>query len=746
MRKLLLLMVVAIFASVTQPARAQFCPGVSPWVFDDVPASDPFCGYITWMAQNGISLGCQVIDANHRLYCPSGTVTRAAMAAFMNRLGNVRVEAVGTGPGLTGGPITGIGTINLATTQLLPTTACANGQIARWNGSAWACSTDANSGGTVTSVGSGTGLSGGPITASGTLSIAAGYQLPQGCTNGQVAKSNGAGGWTCASDATGGGGGTVTSVTAGAGLTGGTITTSGTIAVDPTSATLAGNFLRQNGNAFGATAVLGTIDNNAIDILANNSRVVRYEPNAVSPNVIGGSPANSVTAGVRGATIGGGAASASAIDPDYGAGVPNRVTDVYGTVGGGFGNVAGNATGSISDAAGATVAGGVANQATGKYAAVGGGNGNKSGGYASAVPGGNNNLASGDWAGIGGGFGGTASGIASVIAGGESGIAGGDYSSVSGGRSALAFGNFSTVSGGDANTASNIGAVIGGGVSNTALGQYSTVAGGFTNIAGGNYSTVVGGGNNQAPGFGATVLGGAQNTATSDFAVASGYSANADQIGGFMFANWSAGSASCLGLSRVARFALDHGLSVDYFTRRADGGGTRWVYIGDALANSKTISAWNGAGLTDAGVWANASDRALKEGFAPIDPQSVLEGVIALPVTRWRYRTEALAVSHIGPTAQDFKAAFGLGVDDKSIGTVDSEGVALAAIQGLNAKLEAKVAEQAREIVAARASIAEQAREIADLKSAHAAEMAELKRAVEVLMARTSPEGRVAAR
>lgn len=30
--------------------RAQFCPGVSPWVFDDVLASDPFCGFITKMA------------------------------------------------------------------------------------------------------------------------------------------------------------------------------------------------------------------------------------------------------------------------------------------------------------------------------------------------------------------------------------------------------------------------------------------------------------------------------------------------------------------------------------------------------------------------------------------------------------------------------------------------------------------------------------------------------------------------
>ena len=168
MRKLALLAVFVLSMSI-QPARAQFCPGVSPWVFDDVLASDPFCGFITWMAENGITLGCQIIDANHRLYCPNDAVKRNQMAAFMNRLGNIRVEAVDTGPSLLGGPITSTGTITLAATQLLPTVACANNQIPRWNGSAWACGSDANSGGTVTSVGSGAGLTGGPITTSGTI-------------------------------------------------------------------------------------------------------------------------------------------------------------------------------------------------------------------------------------------------------------------------------------------------------------------------------------------------------------------------------------------------------------------------------------------------------------------------------------------------------------------------------------------------------------------------------------------------
>lgn len=43
-----------------------------------------------------------------------------------------------------------------------------------------------------------------------------------------------------------------------------------------------------------------------------------------------------------------------------------------------------------------------------------------------------------------------------------------------------------------------------------------------------------------------------------------------------------------------------------------------------------------------------------------------------------------MATPHLGPMAQDFHAAFNVGMDDKHMATVDEEGVALAAIQGLN--------------------------------------------------------------
>jgi trimeric autotransporter adhesin len=90
------------------------------------------------------------------------------------------------------------------------------------------------------------------------------------------------------------------------------------------------------------------------------------------------------------------------------------------------------------------------------------------------------------------------------------------------------------------------------------------------------------------------------------------------------------------------------------------------------------------------------SDRNAKEDFASVDPRSVLEKVSTLSVTQWRYKQDTNGFKHIGPMAQDFQAAFGLnGADDRHISVVDEGGVALAAIQGLNEKLEDTRAENA---------------------------------------------------
>lgn len=104
----------------------------------------------------------------------------------------------------------------------------------------------------------------------------------------------------------------------------------------------------------------------------------------------------------------------------------------------------------------------------------------------------------------------------------------------------------------------------------------------------------------------------------------------------------------------------------------------------------------NGAKLTAGGVWTNGSSRTFKQDFVAVDVQDVLNKVTALPISTWTYKSSPEG-RHLGPMSEDFKAAFGLGSDAQHIATVDADGVALAAIQGLyhtqraqNASLQAQ--------------------------------------------------------
>src|ERR1700761_8619117 len=63
-----------------------------------------------------------------------------------------------------------------------------------------------------------------------------------------------------------------------------------------------------------------------------------------------------------------------------------------------------------------------------------------------------------------------------------------------------------------------------------------------------------------------------------------------------------------------------------------------------------------------------SSDRNLKENLTPIDARDFLDECTSLPITRWNFK-EDKTTEHIGPMAQDFRAAFGLGTDDKHIAT-----------------------------------------------------------------------------
>jgi hypothetical protein len=136
--------------------------------------------------------------------------------------------------------------------------------------------------------------------------------------------------------------------------------------------------------------------------------------------------------------------------------------------------------------------------------------------------------------------------------------------------------------------------------------------------------------------------------------------------------------------------------TANQFLARASGGFTLWTNA------ANTIGAKLNAG---SGTWASASDRTLKTDVAPIDDARVLDKVAALPVSEWSYKTEP-GVRHVGPMAQDFYAAFGVGEDNRHITAIDEDGVALSAIKALRRQV-ADLKAQVSDVEALQAQVSE---------------------------------------
>jgi hypothetical protein len=567
----------------------------------------------------------------------------------------------------------------------------------------------------------------------------------------------------------------------------------------------AGSFWQLGGNSNVPTGsnVIGTLDNQFLDVRVSNVRVMRLRlftdgqglyTNA--PNVIGGSSVNLTAPNVVGATIAGGGgnttngnALANEVSADFGTvggGASNTAGYQGATVGGGFGNTAGfnyttvsGGSGNTASSYAATVGGGLNNSAGGLagYVTVGGGYANNASGAGSVIGGGgfdgstvSGNTASGPVSVVGGGFGNMATWNDTTVAGGSGNTASSYASTVGGGlnNSAGGLAGYVTVGGGYANNASGAGSVIGGGgfdgstvSGNTASGPASVVGGGLgnmatwndTTVAGGSgntassyastvggglnnsavglagYVTVGGGANNTASGLYSTVPGGYFDIAQGEASFAAGYSAQA--LHDYTFV-WSDGTPSPsfnstainqfliyaaggvgIGTNRpqaqlhvtssggnsFPQAQLDQQNPTDYSRLRFTVGGNinkRWdvaatatnfvIYSASIGANMLLL---NSSGLTVNGTFVSSSDRNVKAGFEPVNAKTVLERLAAMPITRWHY-TNDVATPHLGPMAQDFYAAFNVGMDDKHIATVDEEGVALAAIQGLNLKVESE--------------------------------------------------------
>lgn len=490
----------------------------------------------------------------------------------------------------------------------------------------------------------------------------------------------------------------------------------------------------------GGSNFLGTLDNTVLNLGANNQVGLRIQPSTQSPNIIGGYAGNYISPTINGGTIAGGGTyfyenKIMNVFGTVGGGRNNHVDGYGGVIAGGIDS---RATGDY-----AVVAGGLHNYATGSSAAIGGGFYNVASGYVAYIGGGDLNVATTQNGTIGGGYSNTvsggllianntigggvfnkATGFAATIAGGHGNQASGEWAAMGGGGFNAASGRSATVSGGEYNLAVGAGSTVGGGGwngsatdGNEARGTAATISGGFGNlisadggfgvIGGGqlnqisapggtnlNIATIGGGYNNKVTLGGATIGGGNSNTSSGfDATVAGGNGNTASGSGSAVpggINNLAQGSTSFAAGNRAK--SLNNGCftwadsnNFDFtcgannaFTARATGG----VYF---------VSAIDGAGTAVAGVqlapggsgWGVLSDRNSKTNLAAVNGRDLLAKLAQLPIESWSYKTQDAAIRHIGPMAQDFSAAFGVGEDDKHINTVDADGVSLAAIQAL---------------------------------------------------------------
>ncbi|HEX8394039.1 MAG TPA: tail fiber domain-containing protein [Longimicrobium sp.] len=235
------------------------------------------------------------------------------------------------------------------------------------------------------------------------------------------------------------------------------------------------------------------------------------------------------------------------------------------------------------------------------------------------------------------------------------------YASMAMGEDVSVTGNYSVAFGSDADV----------------TGQYCFVAG-DDNRCSASYGHAVGFTANAA-GIGAISLG-YRTTADADYSVALGYRASTNgRIGAFVWADASTTDSA----EAAANYE---------FLARASGG-FRF------RTNATLTTGCNIAAGT--GTMTCSSSRTFKRNFAEVNGEDLLTRMRTVPVNTWSYIGEEGNVRHMGPFAEDFNAAFGLGNDPKGIGHQDIDGVNFAAIRAL----DQKALDQAEEIRTLRAAL-----------------------------------------
>jgi hypothetical protein len=272
---------------------------------------------------------------------------------------------------------------------------------------------------------------------------------------------------------------------------------------------------------------------------------------------------------------------------------------------------------------------------------------------------------------VGGGTDNQATADQSVVGGGRGNWAYEPNSTVGGGIFNHVFGSWGTIAGGignvigydDGDVLPDNGITISGGQGNRAQGAFSSICGGEGNRVTGVVSTIAGGGSNILHGDFTTIAGGMRNYASGDYCFLAGQD------------------------------AFDMGYDNCFVWGGAVGDVNANPANARTAAGADTFNVWSSGGIYLNGAVQVSSDRNLKENFGSIDTLAVLAKVVDIPISTWRFKSEDDSITHIGPVAQDFMEIFGYSVDDKHITSTDADGVAFAAIQGLNRKLDKKQTE-----------------------------------------------------
>ena len=192
-------------------------------------------------------------------------------------------------------------------------------------------------------------------------------------------------------------------------------------------------------------------------------------------------------------------------------------------------------------------------------------------------------------------------------------------------------------------------------------------------------------------------------------------------MGNFAFADFAARGAFVYGDRSTTNDLVS--FAPNSFVVRAAGG----TIFYSAANLSAGVSLASGGGS-----WQSVSDVKRKDHFRDVDGEGVLGKIARMPIREWNYKSQPSSIRHLGPTAQDFRAAFGLGESDTTITTTDIDGVNMLAVQALERRTS-ELRAAMHELTAMRADVASLRRETATAK----AERAELLRRLALLEAST---------